>query len=129
MDINLKYLSLYIMAGSYLFAGVNHFVMPQFYIPLIPDYLPHPQLLNTLSGIFEIVFGLGLIFRRSRRASSILIVMMLLAFIPSHVYFIELGSCVDQSLCVPEWVSWVRLILVHPLLIWWAWSVRVPLRS
>jgi hypothetical protein len=25
---------------------------------------------------------------------------------------------------VPAWVAWVRLLLIHPLLIGWAWFVR-----
>jgi HAMP domain-containing protein len=27
-------------------------------------------------------------------------------------------------LCVPMWVAWLRLFLIHPLLIWWVWQAR-----
>ena len=113
-----------ILVGFYIFAGFNHFRDPDFYYPLIPPYLPFPELINTAAGIFEIAFGMALIFTPTRRLGAILIVLMLIAFIPAHVYFIELGGCLSEGLCVPAWVAWVRLIIIHPLLIWWAWSYR-----
>ena len=108
----------------YIVAGLNHFRDPDFYIPLIPDYFPFPTAINVISGIIEILLGIGLIFSRTRTISAYLIILMLISFIPSHVYFIQIGSCIEGGLCVPEWVGWVRLIIIHPLLIWWAWANR-----
>jgi uncharacterized membrane protein len=122
MDI--KKISLYVLAMFYIVAGINHFVNPGFYFSLIPEYFVYLELINYLSGIAEVVLGIGLLFNQTRRISSYLIVLLLLAFIPSHVYFIQIGSCVDGGLCIPEWGSWLRLVAVHPFLIWWAWSVR-----
>jgi uncharacterized membrane protein len=104
----------------YVIGGLNHFRDPSFYLPLIPDYLPAPETINILSGIAEIVLGSLIFITRTRRLAAVGIIVMLIAFIPSHVYFIQQGSCID-SLCVPEWVGWVRLVLVHPLLIYWAY--------
>ena len=120
----LKYFGLVLLSGFYLMAGFNHFRDPAFYLPLIPPYFPEPDLINSIAGIAEIVLGAGLFFSSTRKASSILIVIMLIAFIPSHVYLIELGGCVSDGLCVPSWVAWVRLIVIHPLLMLWAWSYR-----
>ncbi len=120
MGISIKALSLYLQAAFYTIAGVNHFVNPGFYLPLIPDYLPFPDVINTLSGLVEIVLGLGLVFTTTRKIAALGITAMLIAFVPSHVYFIQLGSCVDGGLCVPEWLGWARLIVIHPLLILWA---------
>lgn len=118
---NLKTLGLYLMAGFYLFGGINHFRSPEFYLPLIPDYLPAPDLLNTLAGIAEIVLGIGLLIPNTRKWAAWGVIAMLLAFIPSHIYFIQIGSCIPDVLCATEWMGWIRLILIHPLLIAWAW--------
>lgn len=107
----------------YLFAGINHFINPEFYLPLIPPFFPFPNTINILSGIIEILLAIGLALPRTRKIASHLIILMLLAFIPSHVYFIQIGSCINEGLCVPEWVGWLRLIIIHPLLIYWAWIV------
>jgi uncharacterized membrane protein len=118
---NLKIIGLYLMAGFYLFGGINHFRTPEFYLPLIPDYLPTPDLLNLLAGIAEIVLAIGLLIPNTRKWAAWGVIAMLLAFIPSHVYFIQLGSCIPDVLCAAEWMGWVRLLLIHPLLIAWAW--------
>ena len=109
----------------YLVAGVNHFVHPEFYLPLIPDYLPNPELINIISGVFEILLAIGVMMPKYRRLSVIGIILMLIAFIPSHVYFIQQGACIDaQGLCTPVWLAWVRLFPIHPLFMFWAWVVR-----
>jgi uncharacterized membrane protein len=118
---------IYALAYFFLAAGINHFIAPEFYLPLIPPFFSYPELINVLSGIGEILLGLGIMYfpTRSRAAWGILI--LLIAFIPSHVYFIEIGSCIENGLCVPEWVGWVRLLIIHPILIFWAyWVAKHP---
>ncbi len=109
------------MAFLYLLAGVNHFLSPESYLPIIPDYLPSHDLINILAGIAEIILGIGLLFPKTRKISAWGVVLMLIAFIPSHVYFIQIGSCVEGGICTPEWVGWLRLVVIHPLLLAWAW--------
>lgn len=120
----MKRLSLIIQAIFYVFAGINHFIDPDFYLPLIPPYFILPEVINVLAGIIEIGLGLGLLLLPTRKLASNMIIAMLIAFIPSHVYFIQIGSCIPDGLCVAEWIGWLRLVVIHPLLIWWAWSAR-----
>lgn len=120
-NARLRTYALYLMSGFYLFAGFNHFWHPDFYLPLIPEWLPAPSLLNKVSGIAEMVLGAMLLYQPGRVLAGWGIIMLLVAFIPSHIYFIQLGGCVSEGLCVPGWVAWVRLLLIHPLLMGWAW--------
>ncbi|RNC86458.1 MAG: hypothetical protein ED556_09230 [Winogradskyella sp.] len=113
-----------VLVAFYLIAGSYHFINPNFYYPLIPDYLPYHDIINSVSGLLEIVLAVGVIFPKTRLMSTYGIILMLIAFIPSHIYFIQQQSCVDNSLCVPEWLAWVRLLIVHPLFIFWAWLIR-----
>lgn len=111
------------MVLFYLAAGVNHFRSPDFYFPLIPDWMGYKQLINAVSGIAEIVLAAMLLSASWRRQAAQGIVLMLLAFLPAHIWFIQRGGCVDPGgLCVPVWVAWVRLLIIHPLLIAWACS-------
>ena len=116
----IKKISLIILVAFYLFAGINHFINPAFYYPLIPSYLPFPIFINYFSGIAEICLAFGVLFSKTRKLSSMLLISMLIAFVPSHIYFIQIGSCAEKSLCVAPWIAWIRLILIHPLLILWA---------
>ncbi|GAB5408522.1 MAG: hypothetical protein BalsKO_08870 [Balneolaceae bacterium] len=121
--MDLKKINLYLLSGFYVVAGVNHFLNPDFYYPLIPDYLPFHELINYSSGVAEVVLGIGVLFKKTRLFSSYLLAIMLISFIPAHIYFIQIGSCIEAGLCVSEWISWARLIIIHPLLIVWALSV------
>jgi len=109
------------MATFYFLGGINHFLQPEFYLPLIPEYLPDKNFLNALAGIAEVVGAIGLLIPQTRKIAAWGIVAMLIAFIPSHVYFIQIGSCLEGGLCVSTWIGWVRLVLIHPVLIWWAY--------
>jgi len=122
--MDLKKANLFLLSGFYVFAGANHFINPEFYYGLIPDYLPFPDVINLIAGVAEVLLGVGLLFKSARKWSSYLLVAMLIGFIPSHIYFLQIGSCIEGGLCVAEWISWVRLFVIHPLLIFWALSVR-----
>ncbi|QYH38513.1 DoxX family membrane protein [Algoriphagus sp. NBT04N3] len=115
----LKRYSLFVLSGFYIFAGINHFLNPEFYLPLIPDYFSNAEFINVMAGLAEIILGIGLLIKKVRRLAIIGIVLMLLAFIPSHVYFIQKGSCIDGGLCVSNWIGWIRLVIIHPILIAW----------
>ncbi len=117
---------LYLMIVFYIFGGYNHFYNPSFYIPLIPPYLATWAVeLNLLSGIFEIGLAVLLIPQQTRKWAGWGIVLMLLAFIPSHIYFIEKGNFSLGSFTMTPFVSWIRLLDFQPLFILWAlWVTR-----
>jgi len=115
--------SVSLLIAFYLMAGFNHFINPAFYLPLIPPFFPNPEKINILSGLAEILLALGILYKPYRKYASIGIILILIAFIPSHIYFIIMGSCAENSLCLAEWIAWIRLILIHPLLLFWAWKV------
>lgn len=113
-----------ILVGFYVFAGSYHFINPEFYSDLIPDYLPFPSFINYASGTLEIILGIGVAFPKTRLLSAKGIILLLFLFIPSHVDFILKGSCVESAFCVSPWIAWIRLLIVHPVLMYWAWAVR-----
>ncbi len=123
---NFKKGMLYLMVVFYIFGGYNHFNNPSFYIPLIPPYLSSWAVeLNLIAGLFEIIFGILLIPQQTRKWAGWGIVLMLLAFIPSHIYFIERGNFSLGSITMSPLISWIRLLVFQPLFILWAlWVSR-----
>lgn len=116
----IKNISLILMTVFYLVAGINHFLHPENYYALIPPYFPFHQFINMVSGAAEIIFGGLLIFPSSRKAGAYGIVVLLILFIPAHIYMIQKGGCMSIQMCVPPWVAWVRLFPVQFVLIAWA---------
>lgn len=42
-------------------AGMNHFIHPSFYYPLIPEYLKYPEPINFGAGALKIIFAFMLL--------------------------------------------------------------------
>jgi len=120
-----RQISLWVMIAVYLAAGINHFTMPEFYYPLIPDYLGNKSTLNILSGIAEIAGAVGLMIPATRKWAAYGIVAILIAFLPTHIYMItDAEKVAFEGKTLPVWIAWVRLLVIHPVLIGWAWWHR-----
>jgi len=117
----LKKTSLIILIAGYLAAGINHFRDPASYINIIPLYFPHPAILNLVVGFCEIGFALLLIFAKTREFAAWGIVFMLIAFIPVHTEMVRDAPFMLGTLKVTPLIAWTRLVILQPLLIWWAW--------
>ncbi|MEO6539120.1 MAG: MauE/DoxX family redox-associated membrane protein [Ferruginibacter sp.] len=117
----IKKISLYLLILLYAVAGVNHFLHPAGYYSIIPPYLPNPHLINILAGAAELLSAVLLIFPGTRKIGCLVIVAMLIAFIPAHIYMIQKGGCMGDQICIPLWGAWLRLIPLQFILIWWAW--------
>jgi len=124
IDCMIKRISLYVMAVFYVLAGINHFVNPAMYLALIPPYLPAPAAINLVSGAAEILLGLLLLPGYSRQFAAVGIIVLLVLFIPAHIYMIQLNGCVNAAMCIPLWATWLRLIPLQLVLMYWAWSNR-----
>lgn len=48
-----------VIALFFIITGVQHFLDPQWFFPLVPPFLPNPLLLIYISGFFEICGGGG----------------------------------------------------------------------
>jgi uncharacterized membrane protein len=120
----LKRILLYAMALFYIIAGVNHFVSPAFYVAIMPPYLPWHLELVYLSGIAEILCGLGLLFRRTRVLAAWATIALLVAIFPANIHValhdIPVGG---RSQGLGIW-NWVRLPFQLVLIAWAWWYTR-----
>ncbi len=107
--------TLYAMAGLYMVAGINHFISPGMYLKIMPPYLPWPKVLNFLAGLFEIGFGMALLWPSLRPWAAWGIILLLIAVFPANIYMYQQGHP-----AIPDWVLLLRLPL-QGLLIYWAW--------
>jgi len=111
---------LWFYALFYVLAGCNHFLSTAVYYEIMPKWLPAPGLLIYVSGLLEIVFGFLLLFKKTRNFASVLIILMLIAFIPAHIYMIEKAPFVLRGILVTPLIAWMRLPF-QLLLMGWAW--------
>lgn len=118
----LQQILFFILIAFYIFAGYNHFASPSFYLPIIPPYLSDwANEINLLSGILEIILGILLIPKSTRPYAAKGIIILLILFIPSHIYFIQKGSFTLGAIEITPTLSWFRLLIGQPILMLWAW--------
>lgn len=110
---------LYAMAGMYVVAGLMHFITPKMYMRVMPKYLPNHTALVFLSGIAEILLGIGLCIPTLKNISIYLIIAMLLVFLIT-VHFYMLTSK-KAAAGIPKWILILRIPLQFGL-IYWAWT-------
>jgi len=107
----------HLFAAFFIFAGLNHFRDPEFYLRTMPPYLPWPSMLHLIAGFFEIVFGVMLLISRTQRLAAWGLIALLLAVYPANIHM----AVNHQD--YPEWPMvflWIRLPL-QVILIAWAW--------
>jgi uncharacterized membrane protein len=109
-------ISIIIMAVFYIVAGLNHFRNPDFYLKMIPKYLPYPKSLNFISGALEVIFGLMLFYQPLRNYALIGIITLLIAVFPANV---EMVSS-DHFKMIPKKWKLLRLPL-QGVVIYWAY--------
>lgn len=121
----IKKISLVVLIIAYLAAGTNHFINPGGYIKIIPAYLPFPNVLNLIAGACEVGFAIMLIFKKTRRYGAWGIILMLIAFLPTHIDMIIHAPMQVGSILVTSTIAWLR-IPAQLLLIAWAWWYTNP---
>lgn len=108
---------LYLMGFMYILAGCIHFIKPKAYMRIMPRYLPAHKSLVYLSGLAEILLGIGLFFPETKNISIYLIILMLLVFLLVHFYML---SSKKAAAGIPRWALLLRIPLQF-LLMWWAY--------
>ena len=117
MDI--KTISLWVMAIFYIAAGIYHFVNPKFYLKIMPPYLPYHEALNYISGLAEIVLGIMLLIPEYSSLGAWGIIILLIAVFPANYYHYQKGVKKNKM------VSALRFRLVFQLVFiaWAYWFV------
>lgn len=108
---------LYLMAAMYILAGIMHFIKPKAYLRIMPRYLPNHKLLVSLSGVAEILLGIGLCFEVTKVMSIYGIITMLAVFLLVHFYMLT-GKKAGAG--IPQWILILRIPLQFGLM-YWAW--------
>ena len=111
---------LFLMAAFYIGGGTLHLVRPDFYLPMMPSYLPAHDLLVLLSGLAEISLGVGLLVPKLRPWAAWAIVALLVAVFPANVNVALHNVAIFGAKEGAGWLNWLRLPL-QPVLVAWAW--------
>lgn len=112
-------LSLYAVAVLFVGTGVAHVLWPSVFVRIMPPYLPRPLLLIYLSGIAEVIGGLGVLVPALRVYAGWGLLLLLCAVFPVHVYMARHPEVFSD---IPLWALYLRLPLQFVLMAWVYWA-------
>ena len=104
---------------AFIFTGVSHFLISEKFMEMMPPFLPAPLFLIYLSGVFEILGGIGLMLPGTKRPAAAGLILLLLAVFPANIYValkgVQLGGFMNYAA-----YQWLRLPM-QIVLIGWVW--------
>ena len=118
----LKTLALFGLAAFFINVGVDHFVNPDFYLNIMPDYLPLHLEAVYISGFFEVLGGVCVLIPRLRAAAGWGLVALLIAVYPANIHM-ALNPELFPEIAVS--LLYIRLLFQF-IFIYWAYSATRP---
>lgn len=115
--------SRWLLAAIFIGAGILHLLRPGTFVSMVPPWLPAPALLVLVSGVFEVMGGVGILAPVTRVAAGWGLIALLVAVLPANVHMLVLARTAGASLL---WQ--LALLLRVPLqlvLIWWVHRATV----
>lgn len=110
-----------IIGVLFVAAGALHFVRPRMYEAIVPPALPAPHMLVIVSGIFEILGGIGVMLPATRAAAGWGLIALLIAVFPANL---NMAADPKFESVAPRWALIARLPL-QALLIWWIYAACI----
>lgn len=109
----------------FLVGGIAHFALTQTEMRIVPPWVPWPREAVWVTGVFELLGALGLLWRPTRHAAGIGLFLLTIAVTPAHLYMLQR----PDLFAVPLWALWLRLPVQVALLALIAWSTRAGPRE
>ena len=111
----------WLLGVGFVAAGINHFVAPRFYLAIMPPALPWPLALVYISGVAEILGGLGVLVPSTRKLAGWGLIALLIAVFPANIY-----AAVHGAGSIPPWILWARLPFQIVFIAWVYWTTLGP---
>ena len=84
------------MSIGYTYVGIRHFIDPDFFLAIMPNYLSFHLEFVYITGIAEIIFGILLFFKKTRTFASYGLIVLLISVFPANIHLVE--SELSQSI-------------------------------
>lgn len=105
---SIKKVSIYFMGLAYCYVGVYHFIDPEFFLSIMPDYVPFHIEAVYISGFFEILLGGMLLFVKTRKIAAWGLIALLIAVFPANIYLAQ-SEAAQHALNISQTAAYIRL--------------------
>ena len=99
----IKPFSIIVMSWFYISAGLLHFTNTNWFLQIVPPYLPLKLELVYLSGFFEVIFGIMLIVPFLRYYAGWGLILLLIAVYPANIYLVQTNGAAMNTSAILAW--------------------------
>lgn len=82
---NLAFIGRASMAVMLIVTGISHFTNTAEMVSMMPDFMPAKRGIVYLTGVVELVAVVGLLWERTSRLASILLIVFFIAILPANI--------------------------------------------
>ena len=108
----------WLLAAIYIAFGVVHLRSAPGFLAIMPAWVPYPLEVVLITGVCEILGGLGLLIPRLRWISGVMLALYAVCVYPANLHH-ALGAVEVGSLPSSWWYHGPRLAF-QPVFVWWA---------
>ena len=127
----LRLVARWILAIIYTAAGIVHLARPDWFMIVMPFWVPFPYQVILLTGVCELLGAIALLGHRFRHAAGIALALYAVCVYPANIKH-ALDSLSSENPALGWWYHAPRLAF-QPVLVWWALFagevLRWPFRS
>ena len=125
----LRYAGIGVVVLWFFVGGLAHFTAIDFFVAIVPPWVPYPLWAVYVSGVIEIILALLVLWPVSRPAAGVGLIALTLAVTPANVHMYmnpELFPDASQTAYLIRLIVQVFLLM----LIWWCTRIpTVPVRE
>lgn len=118
-----KNITIFIMSLLYITVGIKHFTNPDFFIAIVPPMISWKEEAVLISGFIEVVLGILLLFKQTRKLASWGIILLLIAVFPANIY-LYMSEIAREALNISKSQALFRMPFQIPLMIISYWHSK-----
>lgn len=115
---------LLVVALFFITGGIAHFVVADFFVMAMPDYLGYHKELVIISGVFEILGAIGILVPQTRLLAGYGLIALIIAVYPANI---NMALHPEKYKDISELFLYIRLPFQF-LFIWFVWWAIAPER-
>lgn len=112
----------YILAALFLLTGILHFVKPEFFTSIMPDFIPYHLAMVYISGAAEMIGGLGILFEETKVWAGWGLILLLLAVFPANINMTVESIQKSGYTSLFSLATIIRLPIQFVLIYWVYWA-------
>jgi uncharacterized membrane protein len=119
---------LLVMTGTAHFVPAGVTVMPNHadLVAMVPPFVPYPDAMVYLTGVFELLGAAGLVLTATRRAAGLALAALFVALLPANIYAAVAGVPFHGREATPLWLRVPEQVVYVAVALWVARAASRP---